>query len=276
MSIEFRSVVQVMANPKKWNLRIGLDVIRTLDNWPSFLAHHFGLLKNNAPSYRLRNGKRFKFRIQKGADADVAFGVLHSIWTEHCYTPVGFEIGPAYTVVDVGSHVGVFAIFAAEKASAGRVIAVEPILGNYELLEQNILLNSARNVVPLRAAISGKSGSVRMFLADQNIEHSIHADLIHKTTGQEMIVPGLSLADLMESQKITYVDFLKINCEGAEYDILLNCTDNTLRKIRRISLQYHDIDAQLNKDQLISFLRGNGFIVRAGSVPYSIIYAERS
>jgi FkbM family methyltransferase len=276
MLMEFRSVVQVIADPKKWNLRIGLDVVRTLDNWPSFLAHHFGLLRSNAPTYRLRNGKKYKFRIQRGADADVAFGVIHSIWTEHCYTPVGFEIGPADTVVDVGSHVGVFAIFAAEKASAGRVIAVEPISGNYELLEQNILLNSSRNVVPLRAAISGKSGPVRIFLAEQNIEHSIHANLIHKTTGQEMIVQGLSLADLMETQKINRIDFLKINCEGAEYDILLNCTDDTLRKIRRISLQYHNIDSQLNKDRLISFLRSKGFIIRAGSVPYSVIYAERS
>ena len=54
-------------------------------------------------------------------------------------------------------------------------------------------------------------------------------------------------------------DFLKINCEGSEYDISMNAEDSVLQAVDRVACERHRFDAEHDPVKLATFLDGRGF-----------------
>src|SRR5207244_9761613 len=82
-----------------------------------------------------------------------------------------FQVAPGDVVVDVGAHIGRYALKAATKAST--VIAVEPNPSNFELLARNARLNVFSNVVLVHKALSSRPGTrVLRLAARQNTGRS--------------------------------------------------------------------------------------------------------
>lgn len=76
-------------------------------------------------------------------------------------------------------------------------------------------------------------------------------------TGNKIIVQTISLEQFLNDNNINKIDFLKIDCEEAEYEILFNF--NLLSMVRKISMEKHDVDKNWNSVKLKSFLEKNGF-----------------
>src|SRR5438309_6727367 len=74
-----------------------------------------------------------------------------------------FQVAAGDVVVDVGAHIGRYALRAAARAS--RVIAVEPDPSNFSLLERNVRLNGFSNVVLVPHALSSRAGTRALWLA---------------------------------------------------------------------------------------------------------------
>jgi hypothetical protein len=70
---------------------------------------------------------------------------------------------------------------------------------------------------------------------------------------------AVSLKDIFAKNKIPRVDFLKMDCEGAEYEILFNCQENILRKIDKIVIECHNTDKNKRLLSLKKFLEDNKF-----------------
>ena len=86
---------------------------------------------------RLPNGARMRF-VSK---PDVQF-LYDEIFADECYAKHGLEIRPGATVIDVGGNIGMFALYATEKAGAeGRVFALEPIPRTFAALRENVIRN---------------------------------------------------------------------------------------------------------------------------------------
>jgi len=88
-------------------------------------------------------------------------------------------------------------------------------------------------------------------------------------TGQEsqMAVGARSLSSIINQLKLESCDLLKLDCEGAEYDILLNAPPVVLSKIRRIVMEYHDQITKFTHQDLVEFLREKGFSVEIYANP---------
>jgi len=67
------------------------------------------------------------------------------------------------------------------------------------------------------------------------------------------------------------IDLLKLDCEGAEYAILMGASAESLARVQRIIMEYHDLDAEHEHTRLVHFLEGNGFSVRLHANP---VHAE--
>jgi len=177
---------------------------------------------------------------------------------EQDYLRPGHEIRPTDTVVDIGANIGGFAVVAGRAARAGRVFAFEPDYENYELTVRNAALNGLTNVVVEYAAVSGTAGTLRLF---KGAETSLHTTLASRlgapATGEE--VPAVTLKQIFDGYKITRCDFLKMNCEGAEYDILYRTPPEYLQRIDRIALEYHATeDKHRIARELAGFLVSHG------------------
>jgi hypothetical protein len=81
-------------------------------------------------------------------------------------------------------------------------------------------------------------------------------------TNRARPVDELPLGAALESAGAARCDFLKLDCEGAEYAILRQAAaDGTLARVGRISMEYHDGVTDGSGVWLAEFLRGYGFAV---------------
>jgi FkbM family methyltransferase len=244
--------------------RNALLAIRLFRNFPSFYLHYFGLLQDPVTLYRLRNGLKLKIR-NRSAD----FRVIREIWVAGDYEPAGFQIGYNDTVLDVGAQIGVFTLLAAHRARGGRVHAFEPMPDNADLLEENLRLNAISHARVFRLAVAAQAGTHDFFVSGYNTGgHSLY---VRKGTVQRISVETASLPDHIRQHRLDRVDLLKLDCEGAEKEILGACPPDVLNRIHRIILETHP-DLGSTPDYARSFLEARGFEV---VVNRDLVYARR-
>tara|TARA_Y100000310_G_scaffold158082_2_gene157521 strand:+ start:3277 stop:4038 length:762 start_codon:yes stop_codon:yes gene_type:complete len=229
-----------------------IKMIKTLKNPHSYLLGYLGL-KKGFVLYKLRNGVKLKVR---GGATDRF--ILNEVWLHKSYNPPGFSIREGDTVVDIGGHIGVFTVYAAHHARKGRVYAFEPVKANFNLLKENVKINKYKNVEIFNKAVGGAKGVLKFFVSQtRNKGHnSMYRLGKHQ---KEVKVDKISFSHFLKDKK--QVDFLKMDCEGGEYDILLNLKKNEIKKIKKISMEYHNYEGR-DGEEIVSFLRENGFKVR--------------
>ena len=152
------------------------------------------------------------------------------------------------TVVDVGAHIGLYTLIAAKKVGpSGKVIAIEPDPENFKILKKNILLNLLMNVEALQCAVYSTKEKVKLFLPEieggRTIFNTVMQDRARTSTENFIEVEANTLDDILESINITEVNWIKIDVEGAELEVLKGAV-NTLSSNKNISLviEIHGIE----------------------------------
>lgn len=209
---------------------------------------------------RLRSGDRFAARTAMDA------WVIKETCLDRDYEREGFAIQDGWTVVDIGAGLGDFTVSVARRFPRGRVLAFEPFGESFALLERNIALNGVTNVVARRLAIGGVAGVTRLSLGTGvAVQHST-ARAGDEGVGE--VVDEIPLGAALDAAGAARCDFLKLDCEGAEYAILRQAAaDGTLARIRRISMEYHDGVTDGSGAWLADFLRAHGFKVSLEANP---------
>jgi FkbM family methyltransferase len=208
------------------------------------------MYQKNIDYVSVKNGIKFGVR-PKTIDKEI----VDEVFLNRFYTPRGFEINEEDIVVDIGAHIGVFSIFASELAKKGKVYSVEPMPGNIEMLKNNMSINKIENIVPINMAVSNKRGKRKIILGKSTGMHSFYLGKSSKT----LEVQTICLQDIVEEYKIPRIDFLKVDCEGAEYEILFDCPKHILNIVERMCLEWHNIDSDRNILTLKRFLEEKGF-----------------
>ena len=249
-------------------IKTALKAIAILKNWPIYFANYFKLTKKQYIFFKLKNGIVFKIRSKTNDRV-----IFNQIWLTKTYIPRGFEIKENDVILDVGAHIGLFSILAGALAKKGKVYSFEPSLDNFNLLKENVEINKARNIELINKAVAGNSGMRGFALSpDDPAGHAIPYD---ETDRKKINVPTVSLDDFIRENNIKEIDFLKMDCEGAEYEIFFNCNQETLMKINKISMEYHDVDSERIVARIKEFLEKFGFGVFLQTVGDNMLYAKR-
>jgi FkbM family methyltransferase len=156
-------------------------------------------------------------------------------------------------VVDVGANIGDFSIEVATLCPRGRIIAVEPVIESAAMIEINKLLNELTNIEVVQVALGSSEAEVEINLAGN------FSSLYWKNEGQVQKVRQTSLARLMEERQIGHIDLLKMDCEGAEWEILPNSSE-VLPHVRQICMEFHPMNGWTG-DKLATYLRNAGYKV---------------
>ncbi|MBM4397624.1 MAG: FkbM family methyltransferase [Deltaproteobacteria bacterium] len=164
-------------------------------------------------------------------------GTLLEVWRERCYTGDFYAPADGDVVVDAGAHVGLFSILAARANPRCRVVALEPFSENHECLAANLGAAGATNVTPLRMAL-GKAGFGRMeAVGARSIDHMLEPGADPTSGDPVPIVPLDQLFDLAGAGRIA---MLKCDVEGSEQDAFGDASPDSIRRIDRIAVEYHD------------------------------------
>jgi FkbM family methyltransferase len=184
--------------------------------------------------------------------------VVTPVFHKRVYTPSGLELGADDAVVDVGANIGAFAVFAAQR-TRGRLLAVEPHPGNAAALRRNLLANGASRAQVAECAVADAPGILPLFLGRSGTTHQLFAAGKDAGAGDSVDVRVATLPELLAEHGMERVDFLKLDCEGAEGLILPSLPDALLAGIRKIALEFHDDVSPVAHDGLAKLLEQKGY-----------------
>jgi FkbM family methyltransferase len=145
---------------------------------------------------------------------------------------------PGGTFVDVGANCGIYTLFAAQIVGrAGRVIALEPSLREFERLCENVMLNRLRQVVVHQVAAAEAKGHAGLLIAaHQFCGHNTFAErFAFDRVGAERVetVAVAALDDVLAAEP--RCDMIKLDIEGAELRALRGA-ERTLARLRPVVL----------------------------------------
>jgi FkbM family methyltransferase len=235
-----------------------------------------GLLRRKETIVSLRNGLRLKVRTRT---SDLP--VVNEMFVHDAYSPI-FNCGNVAAPrvgIDIGAHIGTFTTLAAARFPSLRLYSFEPSPENFRLLQENICLNGlGSRVVPVPKAVAGKRGEMRLFVSDHDTGGgSLYAGGNAADPQRSFGVNTIVLQDVFDEFGLRDVDFLKMDCEGGEYEIFYATPASYIRRISRMVVEYHThthAHWQEEKARLKAFLGGLGYDVQE-SDRYSLLYVTR-
>ncbi len=129
---------------------------------------------------------------------------------------------PFGTFVDIGANVGLFSLFAAKYRLAKRVIAVEPHPRLFRDLSHNVHLNKCEWIDCLKVAVSNFCGEAPFYQAVDTGKNDGCHSLIHEKNLRSIPKPVevVTLDDVIKVLSLHRIDFLKIDVEGNEWNVL--------------------------------------------------------
>lgn len=158
-------------------------------------------------------------------------------------------------VFDIGANIGAFSIYAAK--SARRIFAFEPESENYAQLQKNIALNRATNIEIYKKAIGATHGKALLYRATANTGAT---SLVSKVSRDTEVVDVITLEEAMRIGGVERIDLLKMDIEGAEYQIFETVSDEVLSRIDAIEIETHPVPGK-NKKDIAQRLERSGFTV---------------
>ncbi|HVN54094.1 MAG TPA: FkbM family methyltransferase [Anaerolineaceae bacterium] len=239
-----------------------VELLTGVKNWPLVVRTFLNLDKSARKKIHLRrSGLTFLVR------GKMDIWSVKEAFIDRFYEKFGSPIGEGWSVVDIGAGIGEFTLFAAAGHPRNRVYAFEPFAESFELLKENIAQNRIENVQAYPEAVWGASGNLLLDLSGgEPLQlQSVEGAREQVKEGNRLVICS-SLCDVLERLGIAQIDLLKLDCEGAEYPILLQTGERALAalgKVQRIVMEYHDGISAYSHADLEKFLREYGFRVRS-------------
>ena len=158
---------------------------------------------------------------------------------DDCYGLRRIDFSPGDIVIDIGAHIGLFAIYTALRFPHVQIHSFEPFPENYELLQQNLERNGITNV---HTYPQGVSSDGRLLEMVTNTQNSGGSTCYSRTleAGRTSGIPSTTLDHIFDTLEVNKCKLLKIDCEGSEYEILLST--RSLPKVDYLSGEFHEND----------------------------------
>jgi FkbM family methyltransferase len=211
---------------------------------------------NNNFNYKIKDVSITSNLFEKFNVSENVFGTYYEVFIKNVYSKYNVDVSVGDVVLDIGANHGFFSLYSLYKG-ASKVISVEPINVCYSNLHK--LSKKFPSIIPMNYAVLDRDGLVEFGL-DENFTAGsfvlgINYISQHSTTNT-ISVNAIHINDLLD--KVGHIDFLKVDCEGAEYNIFNSIDDSKLINIPKIIIEAHTTDI---KDFIQEKLQSIGYSV---------------
>jgi len=155
-------------------------------------------------------------------------------------------------IFDIGGNIGIASIYYANKFPNSKIYTFEPIKENFDILVKNT--KPYKNIQPFNTALGDLDGEIEMNLSDN--EDNFGGGSMYDVgidTSKKVKVKIMKSSTFMEKHQIQSVNFIKIDTEGAEYDILKSFDSSVLNNVTWIIGKLHGV----NDFKLLDILSDN-------------------
>ena len=211
------------------------------------------------------------------------------------YLRNGVTLPPDACVFDVGAHIGMFTLSAAELCPDATFYAFEPIPDLFDQLTANTRLYDVNTVLlrcgvgeaegearftyyPQLSIMSGRFGSVeeerdvvRAFLGNELAATGEAAPelleelLDHRLRHEEVDCPVRTVSSVIREHDVRRIDLLKVDAEKSELEVLQGVDDEHWPLIHQVAAEVHDVGGRL--DAVLGLLQEHGFATLVETAP---------
>jgi FkbM family methyltransferase len=190
--------------------------------------------------------RNVQFRVSESQHPDIWQYVINNEWEQETFNVIDYFVKEHHTVIDIGCWLGTLSFYLAAKGA--KVYAIDPDPVTYPCFLESIRLNPALEplLFPFDMAITPKTKAVTLH-ARQTYGGS-SSSIIERALDQQHAcnVKGISLSDFITLNAIQQVDFIKMDIEGGEFELLPSLTD-TLKQLKLPTLIIEFHYPQLNE-----------------------------
>jgi FkbM family methyltransferase len=178
-------------------------------------------------------------------------------------------------IYDLGANIGAASLFLAAQYPTARFYGFEPLPANYEICVRNYQNLPQSRVFPW--AIGAKSGTASFEFSESDPRGGRLGDKSPSlaTRSENLIdVPVFSLGELIRTKKLEPPDFLKIDVEGTEAEVLHGLEDQ-FQSIKRILVETHGRGCE---SECLRWFLDHGFVVRhlhEAALGFTSIWCDR-
>lgn len=173
-------------------------------------------------------------------------------------------------IVDVGANEGFYSLCLGKLAKAvdNRILAFEPLPANLELLRGSVKINGLTETIEVvPTALGNRQGEVTLFVPQSGYgSYATTVSEVASDTAESVSVPIDTLDRSLETRGTRPISLIKIDVEGAEYDVLLGASK--LIKAHRpaifLELEMHrQPGGQVGVDKIVEFLSKHGYTLHS-------------
>ena len=180
---------------------------------------------------------------------------------------------PEPYIIDCGGHIGLAVLYFKRLYPRSRIVTFEPNPETFSLLKKNIVQNRLRGVQAINMALShGDDKHAILYVGENFLEAWDSTDTIEPDLWDNMdqyrgiSVPSARLSSYINGE----VEFVKLDIEGAEYDVLYE-SKAAMNSVGAITLEYHQNARNLAEGKLEKTLA----LLSAGGFRYELYYQAR-
>jgi FkbM family methyltransferase len=170
-------------------------------------------------------------------------------------------------IFDCGSNIGMSLAYFKRLYPESRVVAFEPCKESFDVLSRNVEANRMGGVDLHNVALNRTEGPVEFFVSAEHPTSLTNCTSAGQVGGTTRMVRGLPLSKFITEP----VDFLKMDIEGAEAEVLEELAESgRMKLIREMVVEYHH-HVDLSEDRLsrtLRLLEDSGFGYQIRSVPW--------
>ena len=220
-------------------------------NFMTFILCRLGWCSDAETVYHLRSGVHVKLR-----NRSTDFLILREIHGYGDYSADYFQLPEDGQVLEIGGHIGLFTLLMAKAVPQGRIMVYEPDTENFKLLAFNLELNNFDNVFAMNQGVAAETGKRSFYVSPGNTGgHSLYGD---QYSSRLVEIHTRSIHDVFTDLMSKSVCLIKMDCEGAEYEILEAMTDDEFRQVDRMIMEVHEV-AGRKKEEIAALLSKQGF-----------------
>ena len=232
------------------------SILHTITNWPNYFLFKTGLLKEKYFIFKFRDGNEYKVPREM-------IGPFRECFFDNQYLANlnlnSFSTRPI--IIDIGANVGYAALSFFRKFPHAIVHSFEPMpfMHNQILEKIKNYKNYKWHLHPY--GIWKMNGDLELFTTSTEGFTAVSGIIKLTDSDKKFTVPVKRLDDFINEEGISRIDLLKLDCEGAEYEILYSLPEDYYTRIHKIALETHILEDQKTED-LVIFLEKKGYEVR--------------
>lgn len=169
---------------------------------------------------------------------DLDHKVINETWEENVYRIHDGDFNESNIFVDIGANIGSVSLFVdnfnknRKDDNKIKVFAIEPEPNNLSLLKENVSNNFAQEITIINNAIWHEEKVVSISNKGGN------SNILNLEDEEKSMVSAITMERLFLLYDIGEVDVMKIDIEGAEFDLIINTPSEVLSKIKKMVLEF--------------------------------------